>query len=110
MKIRSGFVSNSSSSSFILQKEHVTPAQIKLIKNHLHKARKMNKELDKYDQFFVKDWDEWHIHETETTLEGFHIMDNFDMEKFFLLIGVPQEAFTFSDRQPIWENLEDGWT
>ena len=35
MKIRNGFVSNSSSSSFIINKENLTPNQIERIKNHI---------------------------------------------------------------------------
>lgn len=106
MKIRSGFVSNSSASSFILQKEYVTPAQIKWIKNHLHKARKLNQKLDKGNKFYVGDEDEWHIHETETTLEGSHFIDNFDMERYLLSLGIPSEAFEFFDRETSW----DDWT
>jgi len=106
MKVRVGFVSNSSSSSFVLQKEHVTPAQLKLIRNHIHKARKLNQELSKGDQFYVRDSDVWHLYETEKTLEGSHYIDNFDMEKYFRLLGLPEFSFVFFDKDASW----DDWT
>jgi len=42
MKIRNGFVSNSSSSSFIIKKSEITPAQLEMIKNHIQIAKKIN--------------------------------------------------------------------
>lgn len=42
MKTRNGFVSNSSSSSFIIKKKFVTGEQIEAIKNHIEYANAHN--------------------------------------------------------------------
>lgn len=39
MKSRNRFVTNSSSSSFIVNKKHLTKLQIKSIKNHIHYSK-----------------------------------------------------------------------
>ena len=79
MKIRNGFVSNSSSSSFVIQKQDITEEQIDKIKNHIAYSDK-------------KGWDfgddEWEIYEDEECISGSTIVDNFNMKKFLKRIGV----------------------
>jgi len=100
MKVRVGFVSNSSSSSFVIQKEWISPAQIKLIKSHLHKIKK---DPAKYGQRYKpRDSDEWAIHETDTTVEGSTIMDNIDMEAFLEAIGVSLDHVEVDDNYATW--------
>jgi hypothetical protein len=76
MKIRSGFVSNSSSSSFVLNKNRLTPEQIVKIKDH------------KNCGLPYADTDPWEIEEKEERIYLDTIMDNFDMEEFLRNIGV----------------------
>jgi len=82
MKIRNGFVSNSSSSSFVIQKNNLTVKQIEMIKNHSEEAKKIG--MDYCD-------DTWDIVETENTIEGFTFMDNFDMCNYLSKIGVSEK-------------------
>ena len=81
MKIRMGFVSNSSSASFMIPKSALTEEQIEQIKNHievseanLHKFRNAGEPLYR---------EPWRIVETEHSIKGHTPMDNFDMY-FFL--------------------------
>lgn len=78
MKKRQGFVSNSSSSSFVLKKEDITPLQAILIQHHGE----------------VADWlglgceYPWIVHEMPMTIEGHTPMDNFSMRELFKAIGI----------------------
>lgn len=79
MKIRNGFVSNSSSCSFTIDKWNLSPNQIEMIFNHVKFGEAMG--MDNYEEV-------WSIEETETSLHFFTWMDNFDMIEFLKRIGV----------------------
>ena len=78
MKIRNGFVSNSSSSSFIVNKYYISMAQMDLIRAH----------KDKVD----KDYDVWDIEDLGDVIRLSTGMDNFDMEEYLVEIEVPRDA------------------
>jgi hypothetical protein len=82
MKTRQGFVSNSSSSSFIIKKKDLTVEQYIAIKNHIEVAQKEFPDMD------ADQGDAWNITETETTVEGDTWMNNFDMHDFMTKIGI----------------------
>ena len=88
MKLRIGFVTNSSSSSFTIAKSDLTDDQIEKIKNHIKVAKEL--EMKTF-------YDEWDIGETKYEIHGYTLMDNFDMEKFLLLIGVAREDIEWED-------------
>lgn len=93
MKIRTGFVSNSSSSSFIIKKSDLNDLQIYAIKNHSEISKELFKDLG--DDFYCDD--AWAINEDETNITGHTYMDNFDMGTFFSRIGVSQNLITWSE-------------
>lgn len=78
MKYRDSFISNSSSSSFVLSKKHLTHKQIQAIMNHHIKC---------------DSGDAWSISETEETIDLFTDMDNFSMGYYLNEIGVPEKAY-----------------
>jgi hypothetical protein len=79
MKIRKGFVSNSSSSSFMIEKDFLTSEQIDKIKRHAELGPQYN---EPYSD------DPWQITETNHCLKGDVSMNNFDMDSFMKKIGV----------------------
>ena len=70
MKIRTGFVSNSSSSSFVIDKDKVSDYQRRMIYDHSGKAGE----------------DAWSIFETETKIHGSCFMDNFSMREWLIKV------------------------
>jgi hypothetical protein len=79
MKSRMGWVSNSSSSSFIIKKEHLTDFQIEKIYNHGEEGEKLGLDYAK---------EVWSIEDGEDHLGFSTWMNNFDMKNFLTLIGV----------------------
>ena len=93
MKIRSGLVSNSSSSSFVIAKANISALQLEIIRYHGAFARQHLAGIIEY----TDEYDEWHITEDEDNVYGDTSMDNFDMEAFLAAIGVPPAAVDFDD-------------
>ena len=93
MKIRNGFVSNSSSSSFVVQKRMISHYQFCKIFDHIEEAKKMG--------WYADENDRWDITESDDTIKLYTIIDNFDMEEFFVAIGVPSDAYDETSI-PIW--------
>ena len=83
MKIRSGFVSNSSSSSFVIPKDKITALQLDQIVNHIEEGKKYN--MDCCDDGSYWNWD---INTNGHVVCGDTLMDNFDMREFLNYIGV----------------------
>ena len=73
MKIRNGFVSNSSSSSFIIKKESISELQAKALLDYASSE---------------DNWDGWSIYELEEGIRGFTIMDNGSIEKVMDELGI----------------------
>ena len=87
MKIRCGHVSNSSSSSFILNKSLLTEVQVNAIRDHIKHARNNYPGV-----FYASNDDAWIINESPSIIQMRTWMDNFDMQTFMVFIGVDNRA------------------
>lgn len=100
MKTRNGFVSNSSSSSFVICKYFLSEDQIIKIFNYYsiveeyvkehplpEKGYYDYKEIPEYD-FTYYDSTQWNIKESDTFIYGETSMDNFDFDQFLNFIGL----------------------
>jgi hypothetical protein len=81
VKIRFGFVSNSSDASFAIPLKFLSPFQIEAIIRHATIGEML-------DIAYAED--EWAVHLTPTHIVGDTGMDNFDMDQLFKIIGVPE--------------------
>lgn len=89
MKRRNDFVTNSSSSSFIIAKSALTKDQIYKIYDYKKLAASV---LGEQEGLYANDdFSVWEINEDEDYIEGNTIMDNFDMQSYLLAIGIPDE-------------------
>lgn len=103
MKVRIGFVSNSSSASFVLKMDGLTDYQIHMIENHIYFARTMKRKKnelgEEYDLGYMdEDRDAWQItiDEEANEIHGYTIMTNFGMESFLQLIGIDMSKVEFT--------------
>lgn len=88
MKIRNGFVTNSSSSSFIIAKKHLTEKQVQAIVKHRELGEKLHLQYPE---------DYWDIEQDDDFITGYTSMDNFDMQEFLEIINVPMGKVNWSD-------------
>jgi hypothetical protein len=93
MKIHSGFISNSSSQSFVIPKTMLTEKQIYKIKNYRHFGKKLGMQ---YAECPFSDMDAWTFIETDDHLEGKTPMNNFNMIEFMEKIGAEIPIHLFS--------------
>ena len=83
MKIRNGFVSNSSASSFIIPLDKITDEQKQMIYNHIAIGQEIDKKLkEKGKEPKYEYYEDWNIKEDEFALWCHTSMDNFDLQCF----------------------------
>lgn len=88
MKVRRDFVTNSSSSSFLIAKKHLDSDQIKAIRNHSEVGEKLGIDCSE---------ESWRIAESNGYITGYTCMDNFDMGEFLEKIDVNMKHVKWSE-------------
>lgn len=108
MKVRNGFVSNSSSSSFIINRDAVTPDQIERLVRY---ATANPNIVQKY----LEDGDErggcgWFIMIQENHIRGTTHMSDYNLRAWARHLGIPRSAMSFETehhRGPdLWANYQ----
>lgn len=98
MKIRNGFVSNSSSSSFVILKDSLTDIQKDMIFDYKQYVKCFNTIDEKNIELFeYYDTDTWRIVDYEDFIFGETSMDNFSMQDFLDYIKVDQDVIKWDD-------------
>lgn len=89
MRIRAGFVSNSSSSSFVISLNKLNKLQVAAIKRHIDIGRDFG--------VYARPGDEWDVYECDDGyLRGSTCMDNFNMYEFLIKIGIDSNDVEWS--------------
>lgn len=103
MKTRIGFVSNSSSASFVLKMHGLSKKQFNMVLNHTTFAKKLLRESQDSDErpnfgYLDDTYNEWilEIDYEKDEICGRTMMSNFDMEEFLKYIGVDMNDVEFT--------------
>lgn len=100
MKIRNGFVANSSSSSFTVDLTKISHRQKEQILDHETEGEKLG---------MVNCDCPWHVEEKGTRLELCTSMTNFDMLHFVRMIGIHKTAILEYDADYGYASLDAAW-
>jgi hypothetical protein len=85
VKIKTDFITNSSSSSFIIPKNYLNFTQIFALLNYSQFITDLK--LKEFFGYYPED-DTWRVEDEETIIRGSTNMDNFNMYNFMEKIGI----------------------
>lgn len=94
MKIRTGFVSNSSSASFVVALDKITAADALKLMAYTHNGREVLGHIDGASREWVDSWSidpDYH----RGVIRGWTSMDNGDLSEYLEKVGVDTSLFTW---------------
>lgn len=100
MKIRKSFVTNSSSSSFVIDLSELTPYTIEVFKNPKLVEDQLIPTCDMTREEYMEEADRWDIREENGKLYGYTTMDNFDYSQLFYICGLDWDSHKSDEIAP----------
>ena len=100
MKIRNSFVTNSSSSSFVIDLNELTDYTIEVFKNPRLVADQLIPTFDCSREEYLDEAESWDIRVEDGKLYGHTSMDNFDYSQIFYICGLDYESHLSDELAP----------
>lgn len=100
MKIRKSFVTNSSSSSFVIDLSELTPYTVEVFKNPKLVEDQLIPTCDMTREEYMEEANKWDIREEDGKLYGYTTMDNFDYSQLFYICGLDWDSHKSDEIAP----------
>lgn len=100
MKYRKSFITNSSSSSFVIDLSELTPYTIEVFKNPSLVEDQLIPTCDMTREEYMKEASKWDIREENGKLYGYTTMDNFDYSQIFYICGLDWDSHQSKEMAP----------